>query len=185
MAALQDPLKTITLMFDASGTLRYGEHVNQVEHALQCALLAQQAGANAELVVAALLHDVGHLLHRDARGALLAGVDDVHENRGAKYLAKWFGPAVCQPIALHVQAKRFLCLREPAYHDLLSPVSQRTLALQGGPMSDAQALEFESIEHAAAAVMLRRWDDEAKVAGLTTPPLAHFMQLADRCLAIA
>ena len=185
MAALQDPLKTITLMFDASGTLRYGEHVNQIEHALQCALLAQQAGANDELVVAALLHDVGHLLHRDARGALLAGVDDVHENLGAKYLAKWFGPAVCQPIALHVQAKRFLCLRELAYHDLLSPVSQRSLALQGGPMSEAQALEFESSEHAAAAVMLRRWDDEAKVAGLTTPPLAHFMQLADRCLAIA
>ena len=169
MTALQDPLKTITLMFDASGALRYGEHVNQMEHALQCALLAQQAGANDELVVA----------------ALLAGVDDVHENLGAKYLAKWFGPAVCQPIALHVQAKRFLCLREPAYHDLLSPVSQRSLALQDGPMSEAQALEFESSEHVAAAVMLRRWDDEAKVAGLTTPPLAHFMQLADRCLAIA
>ena len=181
MTALQNPLKTITLMFDASGTLRYGEHVNQIEHALQCALLAQQAGANDELVVAALLHDVGHLLHRDARGALLAGVDDVHENLGAKYLAKWFGPAVCQPIALHVQAKRFLCLREPAYHDLLSPVSQRSLALQGGPMSEAQALEFESNEHAAAAAMLRRWDDEAKVAGLTTPPLAHFMAMAEKC----
>lgn len=115
-------------MFDASGTLRYGEHVNQMEHALQYALLAQQAGDSDELVVAALLHDVGHLLHRDARGALLAGIDDVHENLGAKYLAKWFAPAVCQPIALHVQAKLFLCLREPAYHDLLSPVSQRSLA---------------------------------------------------------
>ena len=141
MTALHDPLKTITHMFDASGTLRYGEHVNQMEHALQCALLAQQAGASDELVVAALLHDVGHLLHRDARGALLAGLDDVHENLGAKYLAKWFSSAVCQPIALHVQAKRFLCRREPKYHDLLS--------------------------------------------GLATPPLAHFMQLADRCLAIA
>ena len=181
MTALQNPLKTITLMFDASGTLRYGEHVNQIEHALQCAMLAQQAGASDELVVAALLHDVGHLLHRDARGALLAGVDDVHENLGAKYLAKWFGPAVCQPIALHVQAKRFLCHREPGYHDLLSPVSQRTLALQGGPMSEAQALEFEAGKHAFAAVQLRRWDDEAKVAGLTTPPLAHFMAMAEKC----
>ena len=185
MAALPDPLKTIALMFDASGTLRYGEHVNQIEHALQCAQLAQQAGATDELVVAALLHDVGHLLHRDARVALLAGVDDVHENLGAKYLAKGFGPAVCQPIALHVQAKRFLCRREPGYHDLLSPVSQQTLALQGGPMSEAQALEFEAGEHAAAAVQLRRWDDEAKVAGLATPPLAHFIHLAGRCLTIA
>ena len=182
MTALQNPLKTITLMFDASGTLRYGEHVNQMEHALQCALLAQQAGAGDELVVAALLHDIGHLLHRDARGALLAGVDDVHENLGAKYLAKWFGPAVCQPIALHVQAKRFLCLREPAYHDVLSPVSQRTLALQGGPMSEAQALEFEAGEHAVAAVQLRRWDDEAKVAGLATPPLSYFMAMVEKCV---
>ena len=182
MSPLQDPLKTITLIFDASGTLRYGEHVNQMEHALQCALLAQQAGANDELVVAALLHDVGHLLHRDARGALLAGVDDVHENLGAKYLAKWFGPAVCQPIALHVQAKRFLCRRELAYHDLLSPVSQRSLALQGGPMSEAQALEFESNEQAVAAVQLRRWDDEAKVAGLATPPLSYFMAMVEKCV---
>ena len=78
MTALQDPLKTITHLFDASGTLRYGEHVNQIEHALQCALLAQLAGASDELVVAALLHDVGHLLHRDARGALLAAVGFDH-----------------------------------------------------------------------------------------------------------
>jgi len=182
MISMHDPLKTITHMFDASGTLRYGEHVNQIEHALQCAALAQAAGSADELVVAALLHDVGHLLHRDARGALLAGVDDVHENLGAKYLARWFGPAVCQPIALHVQAKRFLCWREPGYHELLSPVSQRTLALQGGPMSGAQALEFEAGEHAVAAMQLRRWDDEAKEAGVSTPPLSHFMTLAERCL---
>jgi phosphonate degradation associated HDIG domain protein len=182
---MHDPLKTIAQMFDASGTLRYGEHVNQIEHALQCATLAQAAGSADELVVAALLHDVGHLLHRDARAALLAGVDDVHENLGAKYLARWFGQAVCQPIALHVQAKRYLCWLEPSYHALLSPVSQRTLTLQGGSMSKVQALEFEAYEHAAAAVLLRRWDDEAKVAGLATPHLAHFMAVAERCLLVA
>jgi len=121
------PLDIIRRMFDEHGTLIYGEQVNQIEHSLQCATLAQQSGAKPALVVAAMLHDVGHILHRDAAGALQAGDDDKHEVLGAKYLARWFGPDVTEPIALHVQAKRFLCARDPGYHARLSPVSQRSL----------------------------------------------------------
>jgi phosphonate degradation associated HDIG domain protein len=168
-------------MFDAHGLLAYGESVNQVQHALQCAALAEAGGADDALVVAALLHDVGHMLHRDAARALKAGEDDQHERLGAEALEQWFGPRVAVPVALHVMAKRYLCAREPGYLEALSPVSTRTLALQGGPMDAEEVARFERLEHAQDAVRLRRWDDAAKTRGLETPPLAHFMERVRNC----
>ena len=172
----------IEQLFANKGALQYGETVNQIQHALQCAMLAEQAGSSDELIVAAMLHDVGHMIHRDAANALVQGQDDAHERLGAKYLAKWFGAGVCEPIALHVQAKRFLCKREPDYHSALSPMSQRTLELQGGPMSEDEAAAFEKNEHAMHAVQVRRWDDFGKEVELATPPLGHFMSIVGRCI---
>ncbi len=155
--------------------------MNQVQHALQCAALAEAEGAADTLVVAALLHDLGHMLHRDAASALRSGEDDQHEMLGAETLERWFGPAVATPVSLHVAAKRYLCAREPGYLERLSPVSTRTLALQGGPMDARACAGFEALAHFEDAVRLRRWDDAAKQRGLATAPLSHFMTRVRSC----
>lgn len=181
--SLLPPPDAVRHLFDAHGTLAYGESVNQVEHALQCATLAEAEGAADTLVVAALLHDLGHMLHRDAASALRSGEDDRHEWLGAQTLARWFGPSVAAPVSLHVRAKRYLCARESGYLERLSPVSTRTLALQGGPMDAQEAAGFEALAHFDDALRLRRWDDAAKQRGLATAPLAHFMARVESCAA--
>ena len=180
-ASSRNPVERILALFDAQGALAYGESVTQLEHALQCAQLARDEGANDALITAALLHDMGHLIHRDAAGALRTGTDDEHEALGAVWLGQWFGEAVTRPIALHVQAKRYLCATEPDYHARLSPVSVRSLELQGGPLAPREAAEFGSLAFAQDAVRLRRWDDQAKCAGLPTPALSEFLSIAARC----
>src|SRR5215469_14459922 len=114
----------------------YGEGVSQLEHALQCALLAEAEGASPSVIVASLLHDVGHLFEDEA-GAL--EIDRRHEITGAQALKGLFGEDVRAPIALHVAAKRWLCFAEPGYVETLSPASKRTLELQGGVFDAAGA----------------------------------------------
>ncbi|MDY7104834.1 MAG: HD domain-containing protein [Actinomycetota bacterium] len=153
----------------------YDEAVTELAHALQCAELAAAAGADDALVVAALAHDVGHLL--------TARPDDTtHELVGADFLARWFPPAVVGPVALHVDAKRYLCATDATYHATLSPASVASLVGQGGPMDDAERAAFEAAPHAEAAVRLRRWDDDAKVADLPTRDLEAFVPLIERVL---
>lgn len=171
-------LARIQDLFAARGTLVYGEAVNQIEHALQCATLAERSGAPAPMIMAAWLHDIGHLQHHDAAAAVRDGVDDAHELLGAKLLGRWFGPAVSEPVRLHVQAKRYLCTREDGYWDRLSTLSRQTLLIQGGPMSEGEARCFEQEPFHADALRLRRWDDSAKVAGALTRSHAHFMGVA-------
>lgn len=182
VADATDPIARIRALFDAQGPLAYGESVTQIEHALQCAQLAQSEGAGDTLVAAALLHDIGHLLHRDAANALRHGEDDEHESIGAVWLGQWFGEAVTGPIALHVQAKRYLCATDPGYHERLSPVSVRSLELQGGPLEAQEATAFAALAHAQDAARLRRWDDRAKSSGLATPALSEYLAVVERCL---
>lgn len=174
-------LDSIFALFDVRGQESYGESITQLEHALQCGQCAERDGADAELITAAVLHDVGHLLHRDTAAAYAAGTDDCHETIAAKYLARYFAPWVTEPVRLHVAAKRYLCHVEPGYFDELSETSRLSLGLQGGPMSAAEAEVFAAGPHAEAAVRLRRWDDEGKVPGLATPPLDHYRRIAERC----
>lgn len=174
-------LDPVFALFDARGHESYGESISQLEHALQCGQCAERDGAGAALITAAVLHDVGHLLHRDTAAAYAAGDDDHHEAIAAKVLVRHFGPAVVEPVRLHVAAKRYLCRVEPGYHDGLSETSRMSLGLQGGPMSAAEAEAFAAGPHADAAVRLRRWDDEAKVPGLRTPPLDHYRLIAESC----
>jgi [1-hydroxy-2-(trimethylamino)ethyl]phosphonate dioxygenase len=152
----------------------FGEPVSQLEHALQCAHFATEEGATRELIAAALLHDVGHLLHEHDENIADLGVDTAHEALGQSWLSECFGPAVTHPIALHVAAKRYLCATDKSYADQLTPASLDSLRLQGGLMNAEEIAEFEADEFASDALRLRRWDDLAKIQGKSVPPLAHY-----------
>jgi phosphonate degradation associated HDIG domain protein len=160
-----------------AGMQHYGEDVSQYAHAVQCAALAQAAGAAPALVAAALLHDIGQLLNAAGDTAARDGIDAGHEQLGADFLARWFGTAVCEPVRLHVAAKRYLCAVDPAYKAGLSAASMLSLGVQGGPMCAAEQAEFVAGQHFADAVALRRWDDAAKVPGWQAPPLNHWLPL--------
>jgi [1-hydroxy-2-(trimethylamino)ethyl]phosphonate dioxygenase len=156
------------------GDAYFGEPVSQLEHALQAAWHAEQDRAPGWLVVAALLHDIGHLLHHLPEQVADLGIDARHEDLGHVWLARYFGPEVTVPVRLHVDAKRYLCATDPSYLAQLSPASVQSLALQGGPFTDAEAHQFEQRPFAREAVRLRRWDDLAKVPGLAVPALEHY-----------
>jgi gamma-butyrobetaine dioxygenase len=153
----------------------YDEAITELQHALQCAELAAAAGQSDALVAAALLHDVGHLLLDDHVALDATLVDDYeHEKAGARYLAAWFGPEVTGPVALHVAAKRYLCAVEPSYFATLSPSSVRSLAVQGGEMTADEVDAFERHPGSGGAVLVRRWDDMAKVPGRVVAGFDHY-----------
>lgn len=176
-------IEEIFALFGRAGAAAYfGEQVSQLEHALQAATLAEQSGASDELVTAALLHDVGHLLQDGPEDLAIYGVDTWHEAIGADWLEVHFGQDIAMPVRLHVDAKRYLCSREPGYRISLSPASRLTLELQGGAMSEAEAAAFEMNPYRDAALMIRRWDDGAKREGVVTPDLVHFRPYMERVL---
>jgi len=156
-------LDRLRRLYDVWGSHPYDEDLAQLEHAVQCANLARTSGSDDSLVVACLLHDIGHLLELELNaGSPNHDTDDDHESMGAAYLAQAFPPAVTSPIALHVAAKRYLCTVEPPYRHSLSPASERSFALQGGRMSPAEVARFEANPSGIRAIALRRWDDSAK-----------------------
>lgn len=154
-------LTDIQHLYARYGALNYGEGVTQMEHALQSAALAEEHGSASTLVAASLLHDIGHLFEKEDEVAGFT-IDHRHERTGAEALAGLFGEAVWRPIALHVAAKRYLCFKEEGYSAALSLASQRSLALQGGPFSAAEAEAFENSFYWRDAVALRRFDDMGK-----------------------
>jgi phosphonate degradation associated HDIG domain protein len=158
----------------------FGEPVSMLEHSLQAAHLAAAANAPDALVIAALLHDIGHLIEPAPEDFADWQADQRHEVSGGRWLATHFGPAVCEPVRLHVPAKRYLCATDGAFMARLSPASLRTLELQGGPMSGAEGAAFQAESFHRDAVRLRRWDDEGKMAGLRTPDFLHYRELIER-----
>ena len=157
----------------------FGEGVSQQEHALQAAWLAENSSARPALVVAALLHDIGHLIHGLPENIADQGIDGYHEAAGAAWLGAHFGPDVTEPIRLHVDAKRYLCATDPTYRATLSSSSMQSLALQGGPANSTEVRALEANPFFTGAVLLRRWDDAAKVPGLTVPDFEHYRNLID------
>lgn len=173
---MKPDLEQITKILSTKGQAQYGtEAVSQLEHALQCATLAEQDNSSFELITAALLHDFGHLVHNLGEDAAEKGIDDRHEHRALGYLRQIFSPAVTEPIRMHVNAKRYLCAIDRNYWSSLSPASQTSLELQGGIYLEIEAKEFISQPYAKDAVKLRIWDDLAKVKDFKTPQLDYFL----------
>lgn len=167
-------------LLETKGHSQYGgEAVSQIEHALQAATLAEQASAPTSLIAAALLHDIGHLLHHLPDHAPDEGIDDEHEKSASLFLQGRMPDAVIDPIRLHVPAKRFLCAVDDKYFSQLSPPSIVSLRIQGGPMGNDEVHLFESEPFFEDAIQLRRWDDIAKDPKAITPPLSHFVQYLD------
>jgi len=170
-----DEVDRILELFREHGNSQYGfEAVSQLEHSLQTATLALEAGAGESLVAAALLHDIGHLLHDLPDDTPDQGIDDCHEEMGGNWLAGRFSDEVVAAVRLHVPAKRYLCAVDSFYHDQLSDPSRQSLALQGGPMDSAEVARFKAHPFHQESVQLRRWDDLAKDPDAITPALELF-----------
>jgi len=163
-----------------SAARQYGqERVTELAHALQCADLADAAGADEELVLACLLHDVGRyaVSQEEISDSLEkiptpAGKGIGHHEAGADLIAPYVPERVAFLVRAHPDAKRYLCATDPAYHAVLSAASRHTLTLHGGPMTAGETRRAEAHPWWADAVRLRRWDDQAKVFGQKTRPLA-------------
>ena len=170
----------IAALFARRGASSYfGEPVSMLEHALQAAHFAREEGAAPALVVAALLHDIGHLVADVPDDIDDWRVDARHEDVGRAWLARHFGPEVWGPVALHVAAKRYLCATDATYFAKLSPASVLTLSLQGGPMGAAEVAAFEQQPYAAQAVRLRTWDDRGKIGAFRAPGLEQYLDLIE------
>jgi phosphonate degradation associated HDIG domain protein len=170
-------LNEVVDLLQRRGHQQYGmEAISQLEHALQCADMAEQAGETPETIVAALLHDMGHLLaaERDGQSEHDTSKDDLHQYIALPFLRTLFPDAVLEPIRLHVDAKRYLCLMDSGYWAELSPASKHSLEQQGGVFSEQQAEVFMQQNFAAEAVRLRRYDDLAKVPAKVVPDLSHY-----------
>ena len=168
-------------IFERRGGEEYlGEQVTMAEHMLQAAHFAEQRGESEQIIVAALLHDIGHFTSEFGMFSMDDTEDRYHEEAGAKVLERFFPPLVTDCVRLHVAAKRYLCAARPDYFDRLSEASIHSLNLQGGPMSAEEVSTFEANPNATAIVKIRYLDDEGKVAGLETPPFAHFAPMVQR-----
>jgi phosphonate degradation associated HDIG domain protein len=175
--------KEIERLFAEHGDSEYfGEPVSQSEHALQAAQMATAEGAPNSLITAALLHDIGHLLHGRGEDIAEKGVDCQHEEAGGAWLARWFGPDVTEPVRLHVPAKRYLCAVDAEYLNALSPASVQSLALQGGPFTPNEVREFENHPFFREAVRLRRWDDAAKIPELGVPGVDAYREVVEKAV---
>jgi phosphonate degradation associated HDIG domain protein len=165
-------------IFERRGGEEYlGEQVTMAEHMLQGAHFAERRGESDEIIVAALLHDIGHFTSEFGTFSMDDTEDRLHEEAGARVLERFFPPVVTDCVRHHVAAKRYLCAVSPEYLDRLSQASIHSLKLQGGPMSQDEVEQFKTNPHLAEIIKVRHLDDEGKVAGLKTPDFAHFAPL--------
>ena len=174
----------LNLLKTKGSDLQYGnEDVTQLEHALQCAELTEKNNFTKEIITAALLHDIGHLIYDD-EDPIHEGKDGHHENLGADYLSQYFDEIVTLPIRAHVDSKRYLSAVEKEYYELLSEASKKSLEVQGGPFTKEQADVFIKKPFMEQAVEIRRFDDQAKILNKKTPDLLHFKQYVEQSLKV-
>lgn len=161
-----------------------GEKVSQLEHMSQAAQLAQQQGFDDEVVLAAFLHDIGHICAAEQEDNNMGGfgIKD-HEEVGATFLKnKGFSKRVIRLVESHVEAKRYLTFKNPSYYDQLSDASKKTLEYQGGRMSKEEAEAFEQYPLFSLIISMRKWDDEAKIENKPLPDIEQFRDLIEHHL---
>lgn len=157
-----------------------GEPVTMAEHMLQGATIAQKNGQSEEIIVAALLHDIGHFTSEFGTYSPDDTEDRFHEEAGAKVLEQFFPSIVTDCVRYHVAAKRYLCATRPEYFNQLSAASVHSLTLQGGPMSAEEVAAFEQNPNLEKIVAVRYLDDAGKYADMQTPDFAHFAPMVQR-----
>ncbi|MEB8387365.1 HD domain-containing protein [Rhodobacteraceae bacterium KMM 6894] len=168
-------------IFERRGDEEYlGEPVTMAEHMLQGATLAERAGASEQIIVAALLHDIGHFTSEFGTYSPDDTHDRHHEEAGAEVLEAFFPTIVTDCVRYHVAAKRYLCATKPEYFNRLSEASVHSLHLQGGPMSSEEVAEFETNPNVKEIVQVRYLDDAGKHADMETPGFAHFAPMVQR-----
>ena len=171
----------IAALFASRGGEHYlGEAVTIAEHMLQGATIAERNGDPEEIVAAALLHDIGHLLGESGSFSMSDTEDRFHEAAGAGLLEPFFPKVVVDCCRFHVAAKRYLCATDPGYIDTLSAASVHSLKLQRGPMNAKEAAELETQPNFREIVSVRYLDDAGKQAGMATPEFAHFAPMLQR-----
>jgi phosphonate degradation associated HDIG domain protein len=179
-----DIVQTLCEIYATKGfeTFEGDRRVSQTSHGLQTAMIAEAEGADDKMIVACLLHDIGRIINPKDRALTDSGKDAKHEIVAQKYLEPWFGPEVTMPILWHVAAKRYLVATDPAYSHKISPGSTRSLKGQGGLYTEAEAAAFLEQPFAAEGVLLRRWDDRAKLPDAKTPAFEYYVPHIERSL---
>jgi phosphonate degradation associated HDIG domain protein len=156
-----------------------GEKVTQLEHMVQAAQLAEEQGFDEEVILAAFLHDIGHISEA-AKGDNEMdgfGIKD-HEELGAEFLKeKGFSKKIVRLVESHVEAKRYLTATDPAYYAELSEASKRTLEFQGGPMTREEAEAFQQYPLFPLIIQMRKWDELAKIEHKPLPNLDHYRSM--------
>ena len=168
--------------FATCGHLDYGENISMKEHMLQTAFLADENDEENNVVVAALLHDFGHLVCNMPNNTFEEGSDNYHEELGAKALQEWFEDDIVDAVRLHVDAKRYLCAANPKYKDKLSEASITTMAIQGGPMNKREMLAFRRKKGHRIAIRIRAYDDLGKMPEMRRPGLNYYIPRIKKCL---
>lgn len=182
----EEKLDLIFGLYEKHGGEDYiGEPVSQLEHMCQSAQLAEREGFDEEVILAAFFHDIGHLFSHLLQTESMGGFGiRRHEQIGADYLRKLgFSEKIAKLVENHVQAKRYLTFKFPAYYEKLSEASRQTLIYQGGPMDESEAHIFETDPLFEASLKMRTWDEEAKLEFIPVPDLQKYRKMAERSLA--
>lgn len=168
-------------IFERRGGEEYlGEPVTMAEHMLQGATIAERSGLPEDIIVAALLHDIGHFTSEFGTFSMDDTEDRFHEDAGAEVLAPFFPSAITDCVLYHVAAKRYLCATKPEYFKRLSEASIHSLKLQGGPMSPEEVAEFRKNPNLERIIQVRYLDEAGKHADMETPGFAHFAPMVQR-----
>jgi predicted HD phosphohydrolase len=174
--------KILDIFTKQGGSAYVGEPVTQLEHAIQTALAAKRHHVRAEMIVAALLHDIGHFLHSYSEDCADLAIDSEHEKVGEAFLREHFKEEVAELVKHHVNAKRYLTATNDRYAKNLTGASFKSLQLQGGPMQAQEILEFEAHPLFHDILLLRHWDEGAKIQDKILPPITDFLPELRACL---
>lgn len=181
MNSIEQTIEEVFRLYELHGSDDYiGESISQMEHASQSAQLAEKEGYDEDVILAAFFHDIGHICAKKDPKNTMGGYGMLrHERVGANYLRRrGFSEKIAKLIENHVEAKRYLCFKNPRYYDKLSEASKATLQFQGGKMTEDEAAVFENDSLFELSIKMREWDETAKEQKV---PLIDIERLREMC----